>query len=178
MLNTANIYGLSKAAIEREILNQNPEALIVRTGLLFGPWDTHNFVLLVLNSLSANERFPAANDVIISPTYIPHVVSASIELLIDKECGVWHLTNDGALSWKQFAIKIANKAGYDSELVGDMKAAFQKMNISARSESDFILSSQKCNLLPSLDFAINCFFRESTALPIPAIKPHGQAIPI
>src|SRR5205807_1956944 len=32
------------------------------------------------------------------PTYIPDLVNACLDLLIDRECGVWHLTTGGAIT--------------------------------------------------------------------------------
>jgi dTDP-4-dehydrorhamnose reductase len=121
-----------------------------------------------LNSLSANESFVAADDVFISPTYIPHLVTASLDLLIDKECGLWHLTNEGALSWKQFAIKIANKAGYDPGLI--IGSSLRELNLKANRPKNSVLRSQKCSFLPSLDAGLNCFFNECITLPASVIK--------
>ncbi|MEP6597216.1 MAG: family 1 glycosylhydrolase [Ginsengibacter sp.] len=167
-----NVYGTSKAIAEEKILKENPDALIIRTSSFFGPWDIHNFAFDVLNSLSSNKTINAAQDVIISPTYIPHLVVASLELLIDNESGLWHLTNDGALSWKQFAVKISDKAGYDPDLI--IGTDVKEMNLKARRPKNSVLRSQRCNLLPSLDHAINCFFNECITLPTVVVKPQHR----
>ena len=40
-----------------------------------------------------------ADDVVISPTYVPDLTHAALDLLIDGEGGLWHLANQGAVSW-------------------------------------------------------------------------------
>ncbi|MDQ6845134.1 MAG: sugar nucleotide-binding protein [Bacteroidota bacterium] len=166
--NPLNIYGASKSLSEEKILAENPQALIVRTSSFFGPWDTHNFVFYVLKSLSKDEKLTAADDVIISPTYVPHLTTASLELLIDGECGIWHLANPGAVSWKQFAVKIARRAGYDTGLISGNKIS--DMNLKATRPKNSALSSQRGSLLPSLDFAVDCFFNECISLPTTVLK--------
>ena len=164
-----NVYGASKAMAEKKILKENPHALVIRTSALFGPWDTHNFVVEVLNSLYANETFHAAADGMVSPTYIPHLVTVSLDLLIDKECGIWHLTNDGAVSWSEFARKIAYKAGYGPDRITGTN--IRKLKWKATRPNNAVMKSIKGNFLPSLDEAINCFFNECSTLPTSVIKP-------
>ncbi len=158
-----NVYGASKAMAEKKILEENRSALVIRTSAFFGPWDTYNFVYSVLHSLSRNERMFAADDLIISPTYLPHLVTATLELLFDNESGIWHLANAGKLSWKQFAITIAEKAGFSRRLVAGIQNS--KLNLKAHRPKNSALKSQRGNLMPSLDQAIDCFFDESIHSP-------------
>ncbi|HEV8079583.1 MAG TPA: family 1 glycosylhydrolase, partial [Chitinophagaceae bacterium] len=83
VINPLNIYGRSKAWAETEVLNVNPNSLVIRTSSFFGPWDEHNFVSKVINTLSANKIFVAADDIFISPTYVPDLINVSLDLLID-----------------------------------------------------------------------------------------------
>ncbi|MGI4881446.1 MAG: hypothetical protein ACRYG4_28625 [Janthinobacterium lividum] len=39
-----------------------------------------------------------------SPTYIPDLVDATLDLLIDGEVGVWHLSNPGRVSWLELEL--------------------------------------------------------------------------
>jgi dTDP-4-dehydrorhamnose reductase len=98
-----NVYGTSKAEAERRVLAILPSALVVRTSAFFGPWDSSNFLIRSLRALERGESWPAAADVIVSPTYVPDLVHATLDLLLDGERGLWHLTNDGAMSWFEFA---------------------------------------------------------------------------
>src|SRR6185369_9091650 len=106
-----NVYGLSKVRAETEVLRRYSDALIIRTSAFFGPWDEYNFVHAVLRTLSRGNHFVAADDVTISPTYVPHLVNATLDLLIDGEHGVWHLANGGAATWADFAKMVAEMGG-------------------------------------------------------------------
>jgi len=163
-----NVYGSSQVAAENKVLAINPDALVIRSSALFGPWDTNNFAVQVLNCLSAQETFYAADDVLISPTYIPHLVFVSLDLLIDKERGIWHITNEDALSWKAFAKKIALKGGYDPELVRGVSISSSQQG--PRTPKNAVLTSQKGSFLKTIDVALNCFFDECTVLPASVLK--------
>lgn len=54
---------------------------------------TYNFVTRALKALAQGDRFAASADITISPTYIPDLVNACLDLLIDKEAGILYLTN-------------------------------------------------------------------------------------
>lgn len=111
------IYGLSKAKAEQHVLNVMPGALMIRTSAFFGPWDTYNFAWNVLSALAKGEPVRATRNGIVSPTYVPDLCHASLDLLIDGESGIWHLANQGKLSWHEFAHRVAHGAGYDPSLV-------------------------------------------------------------
>src|SRR6185436_5712000 len=80
-----NVYGESKAEAETCVLAEFPGALVIRTSAFFGPWDRYNFVHLVLNDFANGRKVFAANDLSVSPTYVPDLVKATLDLLIDGE---------------------------------------------------------------------------------------------
>jgi dTDP-4-dehydrorhamnose reductase len=112
-----NVYGRSKAEAERLVLEAMPEALVVRTSAFFGPWDEYNFVTVALRALARGEEFVAASDSWVSPTYVPELAHACLDLLVDGEQGVWHVANSGAVTWAEFARMAARLAGLDPALV-------------------------------------------------------------
>ena len=118
-----NAYGRSKLEAERRVLKLAPSALVVRTAAFFGPWDRHNFVAQAVHALQRGQRWRAANDQQVSPTYVPDLVQAALNLLIDGEHGLWHLTNRGAVSWAGFAQLVAEAAGLDAGLVDAVPGA-------------------------------------------------------
>ncbi len=147
-----NHYGKSKVEAERAVLGKHPASLVVRTSAFFGPWDSANFVTLALEALGSGQPFYAAADITVSPTYVPDLVHASLDLLIDRECGIWHLTNGQALTWAELALKAANMAEVDaSRLEG---YAGSKMNYLAARPAYTALSSERAILLPDLDDAL------------------------
>ncbi|MBV9958328.1 MAG: sugar nucleotide-binding protein, partial [Acidobacteria bacterium] len=153
-----NVYGASKAAAEQEVLRLLPSALVIRTSAFFGPWDEHNFVTHALRALSAGEAFTAADDAVISPTYVPHLVHASLDLLIDGERGVWHLANACALTWAGLARLAAQKAGLDASGIEARPTA--SLGLRAQRPMYSALTSERGALMPSLDEALDCYLRD------------------
>jgi dTDP-4-dehydrorhamnose reductase len=151
-----NHYGKSKANFEAAIATFDPSVLVIRTSAFFGPWDQYNFVYLLMQDLKNNKRCPVANDVIISPTYVPDLVHTSLDLLIDEEEGLWHVTNNGALSWAEFALEIAGRAGLPKRSVASCSQ--EEMEWKARRPKYSVLQTSKGIGLSSVDDALNRYF--------------------
>jgi dTDP-4-dehydrorhamnose reductase len=94
-----------------------PEALVVRTSAFFGPWDDRNFLARVIQTLDAGRALVAAADSVVSPTYVPHLVDATLDLLIDGERGIWHLANRGETTWCEFARAAARACNRSIDLI-------------------------------------------------------------
>lgn len=150
-----NVYGRSKAEAERAVLERHPAALVVRTSSFFGPWDEFNFVAQALNALESGAPFAAANDITVSPTYVPDLVHACLDLIVDRECGVWHLSNGHPVTWAELAAKAALLAGVDCSRLEPRPAA--ACNYVAPRPMYTALHSNRAALLPTLDSALGRF---------------------
>ena len=148
-------YGRSKAAAERRVLEVMPSALVVRTSAFFGPWDGHNFVAHALHALECGLPFAAASDQVVSPTYVPDLVHAALDLLMDGEGGVWHLANAGAVSWAELAARAAELARLPRELVEPCPAG--SLALAAPRPRYSALGSERGAIMPSLDDALTRF---------------------
>lgn len=155
------VYGRSKAEAEGLVHEALPTALVVRTSAFFGPWDGHNFVHAALEALTRGEEFVAADDAHVTPTYVPQLAHACLDLLIDGEGGVWHLANAGALTWADLARRAARLAGLDERLVRGRPT--RELNLAAPRPAYSALASERGALLPSLDEALECYMRERGA---------------
>ncbi|RYG52709.1 MAG: NAD(P)-dependent oxidoreductase, partial [Chitinophagaceae bacterium] len=146
-----NQYGISKQLAEKFLMSALPGALIIRTAAFFGPWDQYNFAHQCLWQLSKGKRFYASNQHFISPTYVPHLAHAALDLLIDEARGIYHLTNKGCETWFSFAEKLADKFGFDKDLIqpGTDESA------PARRPCFAAMESTKYGLMPTLDAALN-----------------------
>jgi dTDP-4-dehydrorhamnose reductase len=165
-VNPLNVYGDSKAQAELAVLQHLPTALVVRTSAFFGPWDAHNAVTRTLQALASKRPFVVADNVMISPTYVPDLVQASLDLLIDRETGVWHLANAGALSWAELARQAAELAGLDAQ--GVVGRPVEELGLVARRPIYSVLGSARGWLLPTLDDALLRYLhahRSATASP-------------
>ncbi|GAB3647106.1 sugar nucleotide-binding protein [Ramlibacter alkalitolerans] len=157
-----NAYGRAKREAEQRVLTVAPESLVVRTSAFFGPWDRHNFVTLALAALRRGETWAAAADQIVSPTYVPDLVHATLDLLIDGEQGLWHLANQGALSWAELACTAADLAGLDAGLVQALPGALLAQT--ARRPAYAALSSERGLVMPTLAHALARYLEETALL--------------
>lgn len=153
-----NVYGHSKALAEERVLQTHPTALIIRTSAFFGPWDDYNFVTIALQQLKAEQPFHAAEDVFISPTYVPDLVQASLDLLIDGESGVWHLANQGEITWADLARLAAKEACISVDPL--ITLPMREMGLIAPRPAYSVLGSDRGCLLPDLDNAMSRYFKE------------------
>jgi dTDP-4-dehydrorhamnose reductase len=148
-ISPACTYGESKAEAERRIAQAHPEALVIRTSAFFGPWDDANYVHRVLSDLSGG--FPVeAPDGIVSPTYVPDLVHAALDLLVDEERGIWHLANEGAVSWSELTTRVAREAGLP----------WRARPRPAGEIRNTALASERPGLMPPLEGALARYFRE------------------
>ncbi len=148
-----NVYGRSKAIAEQWVLQKNPCSLVIRTSAFFSAWDEYNFLTIALRTLASGQRFLAASDGVVSPTYVPDLVNTTLDLMIDGEYGVWHLANSGAIAWAELARHVADLAGLDSQQI---EARPNKdLGFKAVRPAYSALSSERGILLPSLENAID-----------------------
>ena len=152
--NPLNVYGDSKAKGEQAVLGSYPNSLVIRTSAFFSPWDKYNFAHAVIATLTEGREFCATCD-LISPTYIPHLVNASLDLLLDSEAGIWHLANIGAVRWIDFARVVAEKTGLDTSLIKEINPI-----LPAKRPTNSVLASEKGVLMPTLDCAVDAYVNE------------------
>lgn len=88
--------------VERQILDSHPKALIVRTGPLFS---IESHAGLLLSDLDDTRYAPGD---VISPTCIEEMADVVIELLLDGECGIWHIANTLPVTWEAFRSAIGD----------------------------------------------------------------------
>jgi len=155
-----NVYGRSKAEAELRVLEHFSKALVIRTSAFFGPWDRFNFVHLVLDTLTKGRSFFAAADITISPTYVPDLVNAVLDLLIDGEHGVWHVANSGQVTWAEFARLAALKGGRDTTGVKSRPA--RALGFVAPRPSFTALTSERGSFMPPFEESLDRCVREMT----------------
>jgi dTDP-4-dehydrorhamnose reductase len=158
----ANVYGESKARAEEVVLNLLPSALVVRTSAFFGPWDEHNFVYHIMNQGYKGLETQLADDQRVSPTYVPDLVNATLDLLIDGAQGIWHLANKGSVSWLEFGQMVYRQAELDSGLLQPI--ATDQLALLAPRPANSTLISLKGDLMPTLESSLHQCVRELVEL--------------
>ncbi|MEG3150114.1 sugar nucleotide-binding protein [Sphingomonas sp. ZT3P38] len=154
-------YGRSKAAMEHGVARSPGQHLIVRTAAFFSPDDDVNFAVSVVRALRSGQVFRAADDQIVSPTYVPALADAVLDLLIDGDTGICHLTNAGSLSWAAFAVMIARRFGLDEALVHAVPGV--EIGWRAPRPAESALATRRAPLLGNLTDAVARFHDEVMA---------------
>jgi dTDP-4-dehydrorhamnose reductase len=150
-----NAYGESKAQAEKLVQKEMPAALVVRCGPLFGPGDEYNFVVRALRCLGTGRPFNAAHDLIVSPTYTPDLANACLDLVIDAERGIWHVTNQGQVSWAGLAAMAAQFGNVSSKML--QSCTVEELAVRATLPPYSALTSERGVLLPRLEDALGRF---------------------
>lgn len=157
-VNPLNVYGKSKVSGEKLVTSIYPAALIIRTSAFFGPWDKRNFAYDILHAQYHKTPITVLSDVVVSPTYVPDLVNRALDLLIDEEKGIWHLSNQGSLSWADFASEIALRGGVEQKCFQTKK--LDQIKWKADRPRYSVLHSEKGIQLPALENALERFFEE------------------
>jgi dTDP-4-dehydrorhamnose reductase len=105
-----------------------------------------------------NQEFRAAADAMVSPTYVPDLVNGCLDLLIDGESGIWHVANEGEISWATLAETAAEHAKVPTKML--VRCELQDLKLPARRPRYSVLGSQRALLLPKLDDALRRFMVE------------------
>ena len=147
-----SVYGATKAEADRTLLAVYPDALVVRSGSFFGSWDERGVAAQAVRTVAGGRIFAAADDVTVSPTYLPDLVHAALDLFLDREAGLWHLASAGAVTWADFAREVVRAAGLDETRVRAVPG--EEVGWAARRPRQSVLSSGRGALMRQLDHAL------------------------
>ena len=105
--NPLSVYGKSKLKGElfiQEILDRH---FIVRTSWLYSEYG-NNFVKTMLRLADTRDEISVVNDQIGSPTYAGDLASLLLEIVKGDTAkyGIYHYSNEGEISWHDFAVEI------------------------------------------------------------------------
>ncbi|MFT7610197.1 MAG: dTDP-4-dehydrorhamnose reductase [Candidatus Aldehydirespiratoraceae bacterium] len=115
----ASVYGRSKVAGE---LEAGLSSTIVRTAWLCGEFGP-NMVKTILRLLGEHDTLTFVDDQIGHPTFTTDLAPVLRDLAISRRPGVFHVTNQGAVSWHQFAQEVAKAAGADPARISPCSTA-------------------------------------------------------
>jgi dTDP-4-dehydrorhamnose reductase len=117
--NPISVYGESKLAGEFEI---DPECAVVRTSWVCGQHGS-NAVKTILRLAQQKGTMRFVTDQRGSPTIVSDLVVTLRSFVVDRLPGTWHVTNQGALTWYEFARVVVAAAGDDPGRVEPIKTA-------------------------------------------------------
>lgn len=111
------VYGTTKLMGERAVVGSGCRHIIIRTAWLYSPYGK-NFVSTILRLATERDTIRVVSDQIGSPTYahdLALVIRDISEGRIAAE-GLYHYTNEGVVSWYEFARAIVNIAGLECKV--------------------------------------------------------------
>ena len=135
------LFGITKREAELQVMQAHAEALILRTGPLFGA-TPHERLAAALGYAARDMGVRLDRNLIVSPTYIPDLADALLDLLIDAETGLWHLANDGSVGADELLRRVARDSHRHFEQKG-------------RSGCNLALTSKRGLILPKLTAAFD-----------------------
>jgi dTDP-4-dehydrorhamnose reductase len=127
-----SVYGRSKLAGERQVLDAGGQGYVLRTAVIFGPkgesdLSKKSFVDLMLDLSAKRDTLQVVSDEVNSVTYAPDLAAATRALLeAAPASGVYHATNSGEASWFDFAREIFRIAGKSTAVTPVPSAHFPR----------------------------------------------------
>ncbi len=143
-----SVYGQSKLAGEREVLEASPRHTVVRSAWLFGI-NGRNFVDTMLRLAGEREAVQVVDDQVGCPTWTGHLAPALLGLLEREVHGLVHLAGSGAVSWNGFAREIFRQAEVSCRVE---PATSAQMARPAPRPAYSVLASERPEALPMPDW--------------------------
>ena len=111
--NPTSVYGASKLAGERAMGEMDA---IVRISWVCG-FHGNNMVKTIMRLMDTHPTLAFVDDQIGHPSFADDVARGMVSLVEEGVSGIWHLTNQGVVSWYDFAREVVALCGGDSERV-------------------------------------------------------------
>ena len=114
-----NVYGQTKLDGEQACLRENPNAIVIRTSWLYSRFG-NNLVNTFIRLMQERDSLNVVNDQIGSPTYAADLAQAILTIITHShwQAGIYHYSNEGEISWYEFALAIQQIGGWDCAISG------------------------------------------------------------
>jgi dTDP-4-dehydrorhamnose reductase len=108
--NPVNFYGQTKLDGEQNAIKENDESIIIRTAWVYSEYG-NNFVKTMMRLMKERESIGVVNDQRGAPTYAADLAAAIMQIINQDnfEAGIYHYSNEGNISWYDFAKEIASQ---------------------------------------------------------------------
>ncbi len=110
--NPQSVYGASKLEGEKQVVQFNPGAIIIRTSWVYSEYGK-NFVKTMLKLMKEKSEISVVDDQVGSPTYAADLADVILQIIIFNIQrstlniqGVYHFSNKGVIRWYDFAVAI------------------------------------------------------------------------
>ena len=114
-----NVYGSSKLKGENICLKNDNNSIILRTSWVFSSYG-NNFVKIMRNLMLKKNTISVVNDQIGSPTYAADLAEVILEIANNDQWipGLYHYSNEGKISWFDFANDIKYFSNFKTQING------------------------------------------------------------
>ena len=114
-----NVYGQTKLAGEQACMKENPNSIIIRTSWVYSRFG-NNFVKTMSRLLQERDQLSVVNDQIGSPTYAADLAQAIMTIVTHSnwQAGIYHFSNEGEISWYEFALAIKEIGEFNCAISG------------------------------------------------------------
>jgi dTDP-4-dehydrorhamnose reductase len=127
----------------------------------------YTFVDRIIAQAKAGEHIRVVDDVIASPSYAGHIAVALRALVEQRRSGLYHLVNQGAASWYEFAEYALFAAGIDHPIEGVPQSAW--FTKAARPRYSALTSNRLVSLgieMPDWRAGIDAYLRDKAAIDV------------
>jgi dTDP-4-dehydrorhamnose reductase len=157
--NPLSVYGKSKYEGEQRAVAANPEAIIVRSGWIYGPGGT-NFLSVMPGLLGEGKSLTAVSDSLGTPTYAVDLVSRMREIIELDGGGIFHITNAGAgTTYYGFGQKICEIKDFDQSLLTPITDAELKRPAQRPANSRLASLREEFEPLPHWSDSLEAYLR-------------------
>lgn len=113
-----NTYGASKLLGEELATRYNAETLIIRTAWVYSEYG-NNFVKTMIRLMQDKESISVVADQIGSPTYAGDLANVILQIIEGGKfvAGIYHYSNEGRISWYDFALAIKELIGSKCNII-------------------------------------------------------------
>lgn len=123
--NPQNEYGRTKLLGEIACQENNPDSIIIRTSWVYSEFGA-NFVKTMLRLMGERESISVVNDQIGSPTYAKDLAETIFTIIETEKWhpGIYNFSNEGEISWFEFALAIKEISGSSCDVKGIPSEAY------------------------------------------------------
>ncbi len=146
-VNPTGVYGKTKLKGEENCQRENPDSIIIRTSWLYSSFG-NNFVKTMLRLGKERDSLNVVFDQVGTPTYAADLAESILSIIefSEKESnkfvqGIYHYSNEGAISWFDFAKSIFEISEIECEVLPVLSDQFpspaKRPNYSVLNKSKF-----------------------------------------
>lgn len=120
-----NVYGLTKLKGEEALQTSGAAYVIIRTAWVYSTYGA-NFVKTMMRLMNEREELGVVADQVGTPTYARDLAQAIMDVISAQNFvqGIYHYSNEGKISWYDFAVAIKEINGYGTKMNAISSDAF------------------------------------------------------